>query len=223
MRITISHPDLNKGKSFTKDIPMSWMEVNYIRFLKLADCGDDLAKRLALFTGVGEDILKKAKIENLDVVIQTLAFLDTNLEYQIPETIAGFPVPKNLEFKSIAQFEDLKSEAAKFSPAPENALKNLTFYPLMVATYCAEPYSWEAAEELASKIALAPCPEVLAIGNFILVKLIELKQKQKPVFPKGGTRRNRFGLAIKSYLRLMVFSVRWYLWKRRLTKAGLNF
>lgn len=215
MKMTI----ILNGVKVQKEIPMGWKKVTFDQFLKLAECGKDISKVLALFTGIEADILRKAKIINFDVIRQTLQFLETELKYPIPETVLGHKIPKNLEMETIGQFEDLKKECSQFT---DNQMDNIKKYPLIVATYCVDPYDWMEAEKLATSFFNAPCQEVLAIGNFTLVKLIESKANTKPIYRQGDTVMSRLRLAMRAWRRNTVFSVRWFLWKRRLRSLGLN-
>lgn len=216
MKITITH----NGVKIQKNIPVSWDEVSFRTFLDLAKIGRDSSKILSLFTGVDEDIIRAAKIVNLDNVLTALSFLETKLSYAIPEKVNGYDIPKNLEFKSTGQFEDLKQECAKFDP--QDGFKNMERYPVILATYALKDYSWEAAEALAPIFLDAPCQEVLAVGNFTLMKLRELNESGKLTYLQAVSPMTRLRLAMRGYLRSLASSARSLLWKRQLRSAGMN-
>lgn len=208
------------GVRVKKELPESWGNVTFQNYLDLLFCGDDYVKIIALFTGVEESILRAARIENLSLIISTLKFLSTPMKYRIPDQILGHKIPKDLELQTIGQFEDLKSERLKFS---DDKIANLRKYPLIVATYLIDDYSWEAAEKLAPQLFNLSCQEVLAVGNFTLVKLIELRSNTSQTsLLAPDTPMNRLKLAMKAWLKNMAFSARYYLWKRRLRSIGLN-
>lgn len=233
MRITITLPS---GK-IKKEIPTNWDDINYRQFLDINKNGWTIlltpSELIAYFTGIDVEVIRKSKIEGLETVIKLLSFLQlVPMKFEIPKRlfVSGqspngfwYDIPKNLEFESTGQFTDLESEAAKLSPNPEDKLSNLEHYPLIVATYCVDPYSWQEAEKLAPFIFNSPCQEVLAIGNFTLVKLIELNLNIKPTSPPVVTRLSKFQLALKGWQKNMVSSARFYLWRRRLGRAGMNF
>lgn len=210
------------GVKVKKEIPDSWDQVTFEQFLKLAQCKSDPAKILSVFTGVKETVLIKSRIQNLGLVVQHLSFLEKPMSVVIPKKIFNYKIPENLEFQSIAQYQDLEAECAKFSQKKEDEIENAKRFPLMVATYCVEDYSWEAAEKLAPIFYGAPCEEVLAVGNFTLVKLVELKANTKVTYPQGATPMSKLRLVMRAWLRNMVFTARFYLWRRRLRSKGLS-
>jgi len=228
MRITIT---LN-GVKVHKEIPDSWDQITYRQFLMISknvwSLATHTAEIISLFTGIDIEVLKKSKIEGLTTIIKLLLFLDqVPLNYAIPNKIYvngyWYDIPKDLEFETIAQFEDLKGEASHFSEKPEDKFTNLERWPLIVATYCVHPYSWQAAEKLAPEVFNSPCQEVLAIGNFTLVKLIESNVNTKQTFPPVVTPTNKLGLALKAWQKNMVSTVRFYIWRKRLKRAGMIF
>jgi len=228
MKITIVS---NTGFKTKRDLPTDWAEISFQQFLTLHRNSwtvfSHTAEIIALFTGIEVELLKKSKVEGLVEVVQMLSFLDSKpIAYEIPKKIIvnghHYDVPDNLEMESVAQFEDIKKEASLFSPDPKDKFTNLEKWPLIVATYLVNPYSWQAAEKLAPQVFNSPCSEVLAIGNFTLVRLNELSQNIKPTSLKAATQTSKLKLAMRAFRANMVFSARWFLWKRRLTKAGLN-
>lgn len=219
MTITI----ILSGVPVRKEVPTMWEQVTFHQFVELAKIGDVPSKIISLFTGVDHEVLRKAKIFNLDIVLSTLAFLQTPMKMTVPKKLFHYDLPDNLEFMSTAQYEDLKLAADKMSVKPEDAVLNMQKYPLMLATYCAEPYSWERAEKISKELWNAPCPEVIGGGNFIWAKLLELKTNTKLISPKGGIPTSRFVRGIQAWLRNTVFSIRLRTFKKRLAKAGQQF
>jgi hypothetical protein len=97
--------------------------------------------------------------------------------------VSHFSIPKNLEFETIGQFQDLKAEAVQIKDA-----KSFDKYALFCAIYATNPYDYQEAEKLVPTFINAPCEEVMAIGNFILLKLAELmtgiqSKSQSPSIP----------------------------------------
>ena len=80
MKITL---ELN-GVKLEKDIPISWKEVTFKQFLQLLKCNDDMVKIISIFTEIEEETLRKAKIYNLDILINLLSFLKTDMTLTIP-------------------------------------------------------------------------------------------------------------------------------------------
>lgn len=204
MKVTIT---LNK-KEHHRDIPTSWDQVTFKDFLQLDDCGQDIIKVIALLTRIDYEQLKVAKIKNMDTVIATLGFLNKPMvppDAQGIKTILGYPLPKNLEFEQVQMYLDLKNyvnEAQKLTPKEQ-----LERYTLYVAVYACihlkGKYDWKYAEELAPIFLNAPCTEVVAIGNFTLLRLIGLNLHINLNSLKTGSTIKRFRLALKGYLLLM--------------------
>jgi hypothetical protein len=199
------------GTKQEKEIPTKWEEVSFEKFLKLTTCGDDTVKIISLFTDIDEETLKKAKISNLESLITLLGFLKTEMNLTIPDTCQGYKIPKNLEFETIGQYQDLKAEALILSQT-----NSFDQYALFCAIYATNPYDYKKAEELKSVFMDAPCTEVMAIGNFTLAKLAELTTgiKAKSFLP--NIHQKKFWQGLIGWLRSLVFIVRYYTWRRKL-------
>jgi hypothetical protein len=199
------------GTKQEKEIPTKWEEVSFQKFLKLTTCGDDTVKIISLFTDIDEETLKKAKISNLESLITLLGFLKTEMNLNIPDTCQGYKIPKNLEFETIGQYQDLKAEALILSQT-----NSFDQYALFCAIYATNPYDYKKAEELKSVFMDAPCTEVMAIGNFTLAKLAELTTgiKAKSLLP--NIHRKKFWQGLTDWLRSLVFIARYYIWRRKL-------
>lgn len=172
-----------------KTIPEKWADVTWEQYLKVKG---NFVKTASFFTGVEETTLKKAKINNLQLVVTALKFLETPIkeeELKLPETILGFKVPKSLDMESIGQYADLQDITKKFDP--EKPLENLALYPSICAIYCVKPYDFEQAEALAPQFLNAPCTEVMAVANFTYEKLRELRTSKPPTSPPEVTPKTK--------------------------------
>lgn len=217
MNIQITHHNI----TVNREMPRSWGDVSFYNFLELAKLGDDVTKIISLFTKVPEEVLIKAKIENFDLVLESLSFIWlVKHEYYLPKTVLGYEIPKNLEFKSTGQYQDLKRIREELHG--KDGVTVMLSYPLMVATYAMKDYSWEEAEKLQKVFFDAPCMEVLAVGNFTLLKLNALNESGKAIFQPVVILRNRLRLAIKSWLINLGSSARSITWKRLLSSAGMK-
>lgn len=198
------------GVKVEKDFPTSWNDVTFKQFLKLLECGDDTTKIVSLFTDIDEDTLRLTKIYNLELIISLLSFLKTDVTMSIPEQCMGYKIPKNLEFETIGQFEDLKAEAVQI--AGTNKFEK---YALFCGIYASNPYDYRDAERLSEVFLNAPCGEVLGIGNFTLRKLAGLISGSKAKFPKVNIHKKNFLQVLTAYLKSLVFIVPFYIWKRK--------
>ena len=212
MKITI---ELN-GVKQEREIPLSWDQVNFEQFLKLIKAGDDIAEILSIFTEVDADLLRKANIQNLEVIINLLSFLKTDFEPVVPDKCLGYEIPKNLEFESIGQFQDLKLEAMDMK-------EDITKYALFCSIYATKPYDFKEAEKRKDEFLKAPAPEVVGIGNFTLMKLVELINGIKPKLPLQSTPRKKFLRVLTVWRRSLVFTLRYYIWKRKLRIGGTRY
>jgi hypothetical protein len=202
------------GVKIERFIPSSWDDVTYSQMLEIGEIGDDPANLLAYFTLVDIEILKKAKIKNMDAVFKTLDFLRTvPIPVVMPETILGFAVPKDLEYECLAQYEDIKAVVKGYKDMSEADI--LGTYPIFCATYAMPEYDGLKVDEFSKQFFNAPCGEVLAIGNFTLQKWSGSNGRLNPTSPQGATPLKKFRLGIKGWLINMAFTLRYYLWKRR--------
>jgi hypothetical protein len=213
MKITIS---LN-GVKVHREIPISWDTVTYSQFLQLTDCVNDPVKILTVFTGIEEAVIKKATILGLDSIIAVLGFLRTEPPQLLPKTILGYQLPPDVGLETLDQYTDLKDDLDKAGELKgKDALEK---YPLYCAIYACKAkhgrYDWTLAEQMAPEFLNAPAPEVLAIGNFTLAKLIGLNLNIDPASRKKITRLKKFKLVLKAWLtntRIMAHS---RLWRRK--------
>jgi hypothetical protein len=213
MKIKITHNNL----TFERAIPTKWEDVTFGQFLKIMDCKTD-SETFSVLTGVDHDVLQKAKIKGADKVISLLSFMRNtkpDLGY-LPKTILGYKIPPNLEFEQIAVYEDLKGELRDTQQEGNEQIKK---YPLYVAMFVCDQiygeYDYERAKLIAPQFLNAPASEVLAVGNFTLLKLIALRSGTNPSLQLTPTRWRKFKLALISWVRALVFTVRFYIWKKR--------
>jgi len=211
MKITI---ELNKVK-VTREIPVSWDKVTFRQFLELSEAGNDRAKILSVFTGIDPETLRKARITNFDKINALIGFVERNeLDLsKVPDKILGYKIPKNLELETIGQFEDLKLQAKSIK---DNSKESLSAYTRMCAIYSVSPYDWSEAERIAPYFMDAPCGEVLAVGNFTLMKLMPLSESGLKNLLKPNSTPKKLKLVMTAWIKRLAFTVRYYSWKRKL-------
>lgn len=217
MKVTIT---LNK-QTFHRDIPISWDQVTFGDFLKLDACGQDVIKVIAMLTRVDYEQLKKAHIKNLDGVIATLGFLNKPMvpaDYQSIKSLYGYPLPKGLEFEETQMYLDLKDEIGKDQAL--TPIQQLEKYTLYCAVYACKhfygEYGWEHALKLAPVFLNAPCTEVVAVGNFTLMRLIGLNLGIATDSLNQVSRIKKFRLVLKA----LVIRTGYYL-RSRILRKGL--
>jgi hypothetical protein len=210
------------GVIVSRDIPEGWHKMNFRQFIDVAKAGNDMNKVISVLTGVDEETLKKAKIKNFDVLLSTLSFMQKPVNQIMPSAILGLTVPKNMEDEAAARYGDLTEITSKF--LKDDNIGNLEYYPKIVATYVTpSPYNFKEADKLATQLFDAPCTEVLAIGNFTLLRLTASRNGMLNSSHLEGTLRNRLKRAILLWLNRLAFSIRYGTWKRQLRSKGMKF
>lgn len=217
----ITHGNL----SYMKSIPTGWHEVTFRQFCELAECGEDYGKVLSVFTGMDTETLKKARMTGVDRIIQVLSFLATVPNIPIPDKILGYKVAPDLGLETIEQYENLKEHIEKMKGATDR--EHFEQYPLYCAIYACPhvngEYDWDKAQTLSKYFFDAPALEVLAVGNFTLVRLIELKNNIKRESKKPLTRMQRKKQEYQLWLKHMAFTGRFYFWKVKHLIKGTSF
>lgn len=204
------------GVKVHREIPTSWDQVTYGQFLQLSECLDSPVKILTVFTGIQEDILSKAMITGLDSIIAVLGFLRTEAPQILPRTILGYQLPADVGLETLDQYTDLKDDLDKSGDL--KGIEALQKYTLYCAIYACRPkhgrYDWDLAEAMAPEFLNAPAPEVLAIGNFTLAKLIGLNLNIDPASRKKITRWKKFRLVLKVWLKSIRITERLNPWRK---------
>lgn len=208
------------------EIPTSWDEVTFAQFLRIAQTTTD-SERLAAITGLDAETIRNARIKNLDKVLRLLSFMNSaEGETGLPKRILGYEVPDNLELEQTGRYEDIKLIISTFPQDGKLSTESLTKYTEICGAIFQPDYlesDDKKKAEFAKKFLNAPCLEVMAIGNFTLMKLIELNLNTAKPFPKSNTLLRRFRLALIVWLRRSAFSLRFYLWKRRAGLTGMRY
>lgn len=200
------------GVKVSKDIPTKWEDVKFKDFLLLSDNKE--LNALSIFTGIDAETLKKSSITNLNSLLSALGFLHTEVPlFKYPKTIIGYQVRPDLGFDTFGQYCDLKDELDK----GHMGMELIKQYPLMCAIYTAkQPYDFKEAEKNVEQFMNAPCVEVLAVGNFLLMKLLALKRSTDQSSLNRLTPLKKWRLVLRGWLSRLAFTVRYYILKRKL-------
>jgi len=198
------------GVKIERDIPTSWEEVKFKDFLKL----DGRPKKaLSIFTGVDEDTIGKAHIKNMDALIHSLSFITKEVPlFKLPKKILTYEVRQDLGFEPFGRYTDLKDEIDK----GKTGIELLEQYPLFCAIYCLQgEYEFKKAEANTEQFLNAPCTEVLALGNFLLMKLLGLNKPTETTFLLLRILPKKWRLALKLWRSRLAFQLRYFIWKRK--------
>lgn len=217
MKITIS----------SNQIPSNWDDVKFAHFLAFYGV-KDFADQLSIFTGLKPETLRNGKIANLEGLIERMGFLNKPMPSIMPKSILGYLVPKDLNFESICRYEDAKDIVNKIQPqdGKQPTKEQIAMYADLVAIYAMPNYEDakpEERESFAKKVMDAPCAEVMAIGNFTQLKLIELKAKELGIYRKEAILMRRFKLVLTAWRASLVFWARSFSWRKKPRIAGTNY
>lgn len=201
------------------EIPTRWEDITFEMFLRLAVVKSE-SERLSVLLGMDEGKIRSARIRGFEQVLSALSFMDREAPLiEVPKKILGYEVPANLELEQVGRYEDLKLIMATFPEGDKLPVESLAKYADMCGVIFQPDYmdsDDKKKEEFAKRFMGAPCLEVLAIGNFLLWKLIALRMGIKNPSPKSNTPLRRFRLALTAWRKHLAFTVRFYFWKRKL-------
>lgn len=216
-----------------ESIPPSWDEVTFEQSLKLVKIQDDkgeldTADIIGTFLNMDPATLRKARISNINEVIRAVQFTNTKPVEIVPKSINGFLIPKDLNFQSICRFEDLKELVKKVLPKDGEPIKaeNIKYYPEIVGVYAMPDYenaTPQQREEFAQQFFKSPCGEVLAIGNFTLMRLTVLSLPGSKTFHRVSTLIRKLRLVLKGFNARLDSTVRFYIWKKKHRINVTNF
>lgn len=198
------------GVKAEREIPTDWDQVKYSDFLQL---GTTETQALTVFTGFDEDTVKKSTVKNLGKLTAALSFLKSDIRDNItkfPKKILGYQVDQSLDFEPYGVYTDIKDEVDK----RKQGMDLLKQYPLLCAIYITKPYDFKKAEQVAEQLLNAPCTEVLALGNFLLLKLIALNSIISPTSLKRLTLLKSLRLVLKGWRARLAFQVRYFIFSR---------
>lgn len=191
------------------DIPTCWDEVSFRKFVSLTGKSDE-AELISIMTDLPVSQVRGAKIEGLDLMLQSLKFLSkTPLIDEEPINVGGYVIPKNVGFETIEQFEDSK-QIINSSMKDEDPTKQVEALATLAAIYCAgvnEKYDSDKALALAEKFKELPCLEVLSVGSFFHVKFLSIHSGLTTTYLRRKLlfRKKRPGLA--RFLRRLGFTL----------------
>ncbi len=203
-----------------KELPTRWQDVSFEKFIQLSKLKSD-GEVLACILGFDPRTIRSAEIKNLEKIMAYLAFMQKQPEFDyLPKSINGYIIPQDLNFKSVGQYEDLKSIASDLANTGD-----LNHYCDMVAVYAMPNYlnaSQAERNQFAKQFLKSPCTEVMAVGNFTLKKLSVLMTPSVKTYLKANTPISRLRQAMTVWLKNLVFTIRFYAWKLKHGIKGTN-
>ncbi len=175
------------------NMPSSWHDLtsgHYIGMLERKT--SDISETISILTGIDISLLKEGSFTGLDMVLQCLSFLNETPVFSASvKKVGKYELPLNnkgefnIQFESLAQFEDMKAVMKKMPQ--DNALEITKAYIDYVAIYLQKirdgKYNYDEAMKMKSEVLTMPAHEVLPAGSFFLTKLLSLMTGTKNSSP----------------------------------------
>lgn len=210
-----------KGVSYKKQIgrkvsvPTDNSEVTYKQFYDFITAKEQDAKALIqCMTGIEPEYWdQKETVAVFAGILGALDFFDVPEKTECPQSVyiddESYIIPEQIDFISAAAY----LEATEQEINEDNIYEN---YPRLVAILLRESkgnYDGLEAKKLIDKVWNMSFLDVLGIGTFFLIKLLELKGGDKKQLRKleKTIKRNRQG--IMNYLKYLVGFVSWTAWQ----------
>lgn len=163
-------------------VPSEWDDLKFGDYCEIIKINGDPLKLVSSFSGTDYETLKKATIVGLEEVLIALSFLKTTVQVPIRvDEIGGYKLPVNktggynIQYESLAQFEDMRAIMLKTTSDPYEYTLSLAKY---VAIYLQKirdgEYDHIKAMEMVEEVNGMQATKVLALGSFFLLKLVNL-------------------------------------------------
>lgn len=173
-------------------VPTRWAEINFGRFVDLAETGNNLNAQLALLLGMSEQEFVTSNFsDGLDAVFAHTKFLRESPAFIEFPTECG-PYKLKPEIQTMAQLNaiseqcEISVKAASVKVVNRTSLETLAMTAAIICQGINEPFDKEKAGYLAKQFFELPCEQVLSAGNYYQAKAFSLVY-QKPIetFRKG--------------------------------------
>lgn len=165
------------------NFPSNWHDLTFAQYLGIMQNKSGTLGYISIFTGIDIDTLKKAKIEGLDMIIQSLSFLRDTPKFEgNTEQIGKYKLPLNskgvfdVQLESLGQFEDMR--AVMMSIPDKDLLAHTKAYVNYVAIYLQKirdgEYNPDEAVKMMPEVMSMPAHEIIITGSFFFLKLLNL-------------------------------------------------
>lgn len=165
-------------------LPSCWEDTTFQQYIEIMKGkASGLSEAISLFTGIDIESIRKAKFTVLDIVIQTLSFLNKTPDFKgKADKIGSYMLPLNskgeynIQFESLAQFEDMRKVIARIDG--KNVVSITMSYAEFVSIYLQKirdtEYNYDKSKAMIPEIMGMPAHEVIKAGSFFLIKLSNL-------------------------------------------------
>lgn len=167
-------------------IPYEWRGVTFGKFKQICQNATDEIYILSLFVGVEPDVLRKAKVENFEVLMARLKFLyHPPIWDETPRKLGDITMPKDITFESTGQFEDMRAvfklDKTQVDEVTQNPLLEYVQFAKIAAIYY-QPLLEKAdykgltyvTDCIMDELDTLSCVEVVSLGRFFYAKLVSL-------------------------------------------------
>lgn len=176
-----------------KQIPESWDDkdcpVTFGQYLELLNddetIDNDISHVLSIFLGLSPEVIRFAKITNIEQVIQALSFITEttpNFQGKVDEFM-GVQIPADITFEQLAPFEDMRSlmrKTTKDTPFKDRIAQYAKYVAIYVQLKRDPEYSYEKAMQIVPAVMIQPCQDVIILGSFFLIKVARLTRSITP-------------------------------------------
>jgi len=165
------------------NFPSSWLDTTFGQYIAIMENKSGTMGLISIFTGIDIQTLKKAKIEGLDMVIQSLSFIREVPKFEATATQIGkYKLPLNskgvfdVQFESLGQFEDMKQ--IMMGVPEKDMVAHTKSYANYAAIYIQKlrdgEYDEDKAKLMIPEVMEMPAHEVITAGSFFFLKLLNL-------------------------------------------------
>lgn len=191
----------------TSSIETRYEELSFGKFLKICRSKGNEVATVAVLLDMPEETIAKAKFNGLEKVINAINFMQhPPVLDEKPTRIGKYILPTAIDFETVEQYQMLRTEINNAAKA-DNANDQTEFLALYAAIYLQpiatnEPFDMTKAREFSKELFKYPCQEVMSVGSFFMLKLLNtqrdlkknfrlhpiLQKKPKPVLKRLMTR-----------------------------------
>ncbi len=172
-------------------IPSSWDDVSFADYLEVCNGKGSPADFISRATGLTVDQVMNSEITGLEAILAALEFSKTIMKEadQVVTQIGPFKLPLdskgeyNIQFETLAQFEDLRVMMSKAGKGVEFISKYANYASVYLQKIRDGKYSPDKAKAMVPEIMTYPAPEVISVGSFFFVKLLNLSNGTAKISP----------------------------------------
>lgn len=212
-----------------ESVPYEWRGVTFGQFKQICQNTSDGVFILSVFMGMDPEVIRKARVENFEVLMTRLKFLYTPpLWDEQPKKLGLYDIPADVTFESTGQFEDMKNvykmDQAQLEEITKNPALEYQNFAKIAAIYY-QPvrqnteYNYTAAMDLIPELDALSCVEVVSVGRFFFAKLLSLRSGIPVSFLTANTPQRKRRPGFEGLMRRLT-STRPYRYLRTVISRG---